>query len=234
MRGLKLLATTMLCGSLLVPSVTFAQTIPVVPGGSGSGGIGGAVSSILGGDRATRTQQFAQIALATQQLNSLLQAVESLQLGAELIKIFEQMFQIQGVVEDVMNYEVPEEHLREYDIIDPIKGAAIARERKQYLKEIDAEIAGMEREMALNPDQFATLTSAAAIINEPRSGSAAIQAQFVADQSALEHQRRAAAIELLKAKRADIKEQISVSMISLGDAMSACFYQRTSTEGCDG
>lgn len=169
-----------------------------------------AIGNMIGGalEKSTRVEQFAQIALAKEQLDHLFQAIEALKLGAELMAIFEQMFRIQGIVEDVMNYEVPEDLVQEYEIINPLEHKRLTQERNLYMKEIDAEIAMLEKDIALDQNQFATLTMAMAAIEEPRSDIIATQAQFVADQSSQELRRRDVALSLLKAKRKEIAEQL--------------------------
>ena len=164
-----------------------------------------------GGDRATKTEQLAQIALAATQLENLAQAVESLQLNADLMKIFEQMLGIQTIVEDVLNHEIPNELLEEYEIVSPFKHRELTEQRREYLADIDAEIDALEKEIALNADQFSTLTTAMEAINESRSDIVATQAQFVADQAALEQERRRMALDILKARREEIRNRILIA-----------------------
>lgn len=224
---MRLALTAMLCGSVLLPSNAFSQMSMI-----SSGGIGEAVSGFFGGDKATRVEQFAQIAIAKEQLESLFQAVEALKLGNELMMIFEQMFRIQAIVENVMNYEVPEDLVQEYDLIGPREHANLVDARNQYVREIDAEIAMLEKEIALDENQFATLTMATGLIAEPRSGIIAEQARFVSEQSAAEFDRRKAAIEILKAKREEIKEQISAANRISQKAARKCIREKKKVSEC--
>ena len=143
------------------------------------------------------------------------------------------MYGIQGIVEDVMTYEVPQELVQQYDIIRPSEHARLTEERNKYLEEIDAEISELENELALDPSQLDTLNMAMGEIKQPRSGIVATQAQFLADQAALEQDRRKMALDLLKAKRREIKEQILIAHNSSFDAARKCIREAKTIAECD-
>jgi hypothetical protein len=205
--GLKVVLAAASFTVLLPSSVAFSQTMPV------GGGIGGLADSIggalgFGGGRSTKAEQLAQIALQKQELSAALQMLEHFEIGNELMGIFQQSLGIQNVVEEVIHYEVPGELTQRYEIISPVEHERLTRERQAYMNDLDAEIADLEAALVLDENQFESLAVGIERIQEPRSDKQAIQAQFVADQARLEHDRRKAAIEILRNKRDDMRRQI--------------------------
>lgn len=186
----------------LPSSIALSQTVPM------GGGIADSIGGFFGGGRATKAEQLAQIALQKKELASALQMLEALGIGEELIRIFEQSLGIQDVVEEVMHYEVPSHLNQRYEIINPLEHKRLTEERQAYIDDLNAEIAGLEAALVLDENQFETLAVGIETIQAPRSDIQATQAQFIADQARLEHDRRKAAIEILRNKRDDLKRQI--------------------------
>lgn len=219
-----------LMASVSLPNYAVSQTIPV-----GMGGIGGGIGGMFGGKDATRAEQLAQIVIAKEQMEYLFQAVESLKLDAELMKVFQQMVGIQTTVEDVLAHEPPAEltHIvPNGDTMNPLEHQRLVKERNAYLAEIDAEFAAIKKDVALNPNQFEALKSASAIVNEPRSGTVATQAQFVADQAAEEQRRREMAIALIDERHEEIKQQLLMADKSSRDAVRKCIREKATINNC--
>lgn len=212
----------------MLPSSVVGQTIPVMPGG----GLGGALGGMFGGKDATRAEQLAQIVIAKEQLSHLFQAIESLQMGNELKVIFEQMYGIQSTVEDVLVHEPPQRLVARHDLINPSEHKRLTEERNTYLNEIDTEFAAIKSDIALDPNQMTTLTMAAQRIEEPRSDIVATQAQFLADQTALEQDRRKIAVELIDSRHAEIRNQVVAAQVASRDAALKCIREKKSTNDC--
>lgn len=209
---MRLIATTMLCGSLLLQS-NYAHALFSV-------------------NEATIDQQFVQIALAEEDLRYMMQMLETLEMGSALSTIFQQMFGIQSTIEDVMVYEPPQDLVTRHEIMNPMDHKRLTEERNQYLTEIDAEFASIKSDIVLNPDQLATLTMAAEGISSPQSDIQATQAQFIADQASLEQARRDMAYKIVDSKHEDIKNQIIAAQISSREAALKCIREKKSTNDC--
>lgn len=179
-------------------------------------------AAFLDPTKATKIEQIAQIKIADKQLGHLLQMVQSAAIGNELNKIFEQMMDISTVVETVQEYEVPDKFTRRYDRMNDSQYAALRDEAEEYMADIDYQIAELESEIALDPDQLDTLSMASHIAAKPPSDITATQAQFIGDASRLEQQRRDMALYVLRAKRDDVRKQLETGVRGAQNAARRC------------
>jgi hypothetical protein len=180
--------------------------------------------SILGtsADEATRYEQLVQIVRAETQIEQMWQMLQAVALGKELIKIFEQMTGISGVVEAVMEYQVPAQFTDIPERMTPERYAALRDEAEEYKEDIDLQIAELEADISLDDEQMQTLAMAASLIQEPESNIEATQAQFLGDASRLEQQRRQVALDVLRMKRREIDQALSVGMRRAQYAAARC------------
>lgn len=215
--GLKIaLVAALFVSTSLQSSQVLAQALP------GAGGIGKAIGGILGGDRATKTEQLAQIAQSQTQLEYLFQMLEFSPIVDQMTAVFDQLGDLLGVAETVYEYDVPEKFTQDYELLTDEEYAALTKEREEYFAEIDAEIAALEADVALDENQTETLMMAAMLAEEPPSDITIGQAQFIGDAARLEQQRREATLKLLRDKRADIKEQLTIGDEKAFQAVLKC------------
>lgn len=173
-------------------------------------------------DEATKGEQLAQIAQAETMIQQGIQMLEHVFIGQQLATVFNQMGSISIVVEEVSAIEVPERFVSSPDIMTDQEYADLRDDREAYYRDIDAQIRELEKEIALDENQLDTLMMASEIAAEPPSDITATQAQFLGDASRLEQQRRQAALEILRQKRADIKEQLTTGDQVAFDAVLEC------------
>lgn len=160
--------------------------------------------------KATKIEQLTQIKQANQQLKYMLQMLQHVKIGDQIKTIFNQMTDMNIIVEEVMSYEVPTKFTQDYDILTDKEYATLRDEREAYYEDIISQISDLESEIALNDNQLDTLSMASSIALAPPSDITAQQATFVGDAARLEQQRRQAALEILRNKKEDIKEQLTI------------------------
>lgn len=174
--------------------------------------------------KSTRLEQLTQIEKADEQIRQLAQMLESSDITDAFLQILNDGQDVSSVVEVALNYEVPDRFTQDYGTMSTEEYAALSKDRVEYLEQLDRDIEDLSADVAIDEDEESVMVEIASLSFAPPSDISATQAQILQDAAKIEEDKRKKALEILRNRRDDIREQVVAGDQKANSAAMKCFW----------